>query len=61
MGLGNFIWASVFPGADSLWPKPKKMGHEPVRRALGEEVLNQLVSGNAVNLYKIPVTVPKAV
>ena len=61
MGLDNFIWASDFPGADSPWPNSKEMGHEPVRRALGQEGLNQLVFENAVNLYKIPVAVPKAV
>ncbi len=29
------------------------------RRRLGKEALNQLVFENAVNLYKIPVTLPQ--
>lgn len=60
MGLdNNFLWASDFPGADSPWPNSKTMGHEPVRNALGEEALRQLVFENTVNLYKIPVSVPQ--
>jgi hypothetical protein len=35
------------------------MGHAPVEAALGQEGLNRLVFENAVNLYRIPVTVPR--
>jgi hypothetical protein len=35
------------------------MGHAPAQTALGKEALNQLVFDNAVNLYKIPVTLPQ--
>src|ERR1700758_5187605 len=58
VGLGNFLWASDFPGLDSPWPHSKAMGHAPAETALGREALNQLVFENAVNLYKIPVTLP---
>jgi hypothetical protein len=44
---------------DSPWPHSKAMGHVPVEAALGKETLNQLVFENAVNLYKIPVTLPQ--
>ena len=59
VGLGNFLWASDFPGLDSPWPNSKEMGHAPVEAALGKEALNQLVFGNALSLYKIPVTQPQ--
>lgn len=36
------------------------MGHVPAAAALGKEALKQLVFDNAVNLYKIPVTLPQA-
>ena len=58
VGLRNFLWASDFPGLDSPWPHSREMGHVPVEAALGKEALNQLVFGNAVSLYKIPVTLP---
>jgi len=35
------------------------MGHSPAEAALGKEALDQLVFENAVNLYKIPVTLPQ--
>jgi hypothetical protein len=35
------------------------MGHVSVETALGKAALNQLVFDNAVNLYKIPVTLPQ--
>lgn len=59
IGLKNFLWASDFPGLDSPWPNSRVMGHPPVEEALGKEALNQLIFDNAVNLYKIPVTVPQ--
>jgi len=34
-------------------------GHAPAEAALGKAVLNQLVFRNAVNLYKIPVSLPQ--
>ena len=58
IGLGNFLWASDFPGLDSPWPNSIAMGHAPAEAALGKEALNRLVFENAVNLYKIPVTLP---
>jgi predicted TIM-barrel fold metal-dependent hydrolase len=58
IGLGNFLWASDFPGLDSPWPHSKAMGHAPAEAALGKEALNQLVFENAVSLYKIPVISP---
>jgi uncharacterized protein len=58
IGLTNFLWASDFPGLDSPWPHSKAMGHAPAEAALGKEALHQLVFDNAVNLYKIPVTLP---
>ena len=33
--------------------------HAPAEAALGKEALQQLVFDNAVNLYKIPVTLPQ--
>jgi uncharacterized protein len=59
IGYGNFLWASDFPGLDSPWPHSKAMGHTPVEAALGKEALSQLVFENAVNLYRIPVTLPR--
>ena len=59
IGLTNFLWASDFPGLDSPWPHSKAMGHAPAEAALGKEALHQLVFDNAVNLYKIPVTLPQ--
>ena len=59
IGLTNFLWASDFPGLDSPWPHSKAMGHAPAEVALGKEALHQLVFDNAVNLYKIPVTLPQ--
>ena len=59
IGLTNFLWASDFPGLDSPWPHSKAMGHAPAEAALGTEALHQLVFDNAVNLYKIPVTLPQ--
>jgi predicted TIM-barrel fold metal-dependent hydrolase len=59
VGLRNFLWASDFPGLDSPWPHSKATGHAPVEAALGGEALHQLVFENAVNLYKIPVTLPQ--
>jgi uncharacterized protein len=59
VGLGNFLWASDFPGMDSPWPHSKAMGHAPAEAALGKAALDQLVFENAVNLYKIPVTLPQ--
>jgi predicted TIM-barrel fold metal-dependent hydrolase len=59
IGLQNFLWASDFPGLDSPWPHSKAMGHAPAEAALGKAALDQLVFENAVNLYKIPVTVPR--
>jgi predicted TIM-barrel fold metal-dependent hydrolase len=59
IGYDNFLWASDFPGLDSPWPHSKAMGHAPVEAALGKDGLNRLVFENAVNLYKIPVTLPK--
>ena len=59
IGLGNFLWASDFPGLDSPWPHSKAMGHAPVEAALGKSALNQLAFDNAVKLYKIPVTIPE--
>jgi len=56
IGLTNFLWASDFPGLDSPWPHSKAMGHAPAEAALGKEGLHQLVFDNAVNLYKMPVT-----
>ena len=56
IGMGNFLWASDFPGLDSPWPYSKQMGHAPAEAALGNAALNQLVFENAVSLYKIPVT-----
>jgi predicted TIM-barrel fold metal-dependent hydrolase len=56
IGLGNFLWASDFPGLDSPWPNSKSEGHAPAEAALGKAALDQLVFENAVNLYKIPVT-----
>jgi hypothetical protein len=35
------------------------MGHTTVEAALGKAALDQLVFENAVNLYKIPVTLPQ--
>jgi hypothetical protein len=34
-------------------------GHAPAEAALGKEALQQLVFDNAVNLYKIPVSLPQ--
>jgi hypothetical protein len=59
VGLGNFLWASDFPGLDSPWPHSKAMGHAPAEAALGKTALDQLVFDNAVNLYRIPVTLPQ--
>src|SRR5437764_454462 len=59
IGLGNFLWASDFPGLDSAWPNSKAEGHAPAEAALGKDALNRLVFDNAVNLYKIPVTAPQ--
>jgi len=59
IGLTNFLWASDFPGLDSPWPHSKAMGHAPAEAALEKEALHQLVFDNAVNLYKIPVTLPQ--
>jgi predicted TIM-barrel fold metal-dependent hydrolase len=59
IGLGNFLWASDFPGLDSPWPHSKAMGHTPVEAALGKSALSQLAFENAVKLYKIPVTIPE--
>jgi hypothetical protein len=59
IGMGNFLWASDFPGLDSPWPHSKQMGHAPAEAALGKEALNQLVFENAVGLYKIPVSLPQ--
>jgi len=59
IGLGNFLWASDFPGLDSPWPDSRAMGHAPAEAALGKEALNQLVFENAVSLYKIPVAPPQ--
>jgi len=56
IGLGNFLWASDFPGLDSPWPNSKAQGHAPAEAALGTAALNQLVFENSVRLYKIPVT-----
>ncbi|HUC69695.1 MAG TPA: amidohydrolase family protein [Stellaceae bacterium] len=56
VGMGNFLWASDFPGLDSPWPHSKAMGHAPAEAALGKEALDQLVFENAVSLYKIPVS-----
>jgi len=56
IGLGNFLWASDFPGLDSPWPNSKAMGHAPAEAALGREALRRLVFENAAALYKIPVT-----
>jgi uncharacterized protein len=58
VGLGNFLWASDFPGLDSPWPHSKAMGHAPCEAALGPAALDQLVFDNAARLYKIPVTEP---
>jgi hypothetical protein len=35
------------------------MGHAPAEAALGSEALQHLVFDNAVQLYKIPVTLPQ--
>ncbi|HEV2336631.1 MAG TPA: amidohydrolase family protein [Stellaceae bacterium] len=59
VGLGNFLWASDFPGLDSPWPNSKAMGHAPCEAALGKAALHQLVFENARTLYKIPVTLPQ--
>src|SRR5258705_201347 len=59
IGMGNFLWASDFPGLDSPWPHSKAEGHAPAEAALGTDALKQLVFENAVNLYKIPVTLPQ--
>jgi hypothetical protein len=59
VGYGNFLWASDFPGLDSPWPHSKAMGHASAEAALGQDARRQLVFGNAVNLYKIPVTTPQ--
>jgi hypothetical protein len=59
IGLGNYLWASDFPGLDSPWPQSKALGHAPVEAALGKSALNQLAFENAVKLYKIPVTIPE--
>jgi uncharacterized protein len=59
IGLRNFLWASDFPGLDSPWPDSKAMGHAPAEAALGKAALDQLVFDNAVDLYKIPVTLPQ--
>jgi predicted TIM-barrel fold metal-dependent hydrolase len=59
IGMGNFLWASDFPGLDSPWPHSKAMGHAPAEAALGKAALNQLVFDNAVSLYKIPVALPQ--
>ena len=59
VGLQNFLWASDFPGLDSPWPHSTSMGHGAVEAALGNAALKQLVFDNAVNLYKIPVSLPK--
>jgi uncharacterized protein len=60
IGLGNFLWASDFPGLDSPWPHSKAMGHAPARAALGDEALRELVLENAARLYKIPVSPPRS-
>jgi predicted TIM-barrel fold metal-dependent hydrolase len=60
IGFGNFLWASDFPGLDSPWPHSKALGHVPVERAFGQAALGRLVFQNAVDLYKIPVTMPAA-
>jgi predicted TIM-barrel fold metal-dependent hydrolase len=60
IGLGNFLWASDFPGLDSPWPNSKALGHAPAERALGKAALNQLVFENARKLYNIPVTAAQA-
>jgi predicted TIM-barrel fold metal-dependent hydrolase len=59
IGLQNFLWASDFPGLDSPWPHSRAMGHTSVETALGKAALDQLAFDNAVNLYKIPVTLPQ--
>jgi hypothetical protein len=59
IGLKNFLWASDFPGLDSPWPNSKEAGHMPAEAALGKDALKQLVFANAVNLYKIPITLPQ--
>ena len=59
IGLTNFLWASDFPGLDSPWPHSKAMGHAPAEAALGKAALDQLVFENAVQLYNIPVTLPR--
>ena len=56
IGLGNFLWASDFPGLDSPWPHSKAEGHAPAEAALGRPALDRLVFENAVKLYNIPVT-----
>ncbi|MBV9014851.1 MAG: amidohydrolase family protein [Alphaproteobacteria bacterium] len=60
IGMGNFLWASDFPGLDSPWPNSKAEGHAPAEAALGKDTLSQLVFQNAVNLYKLPVTLPQS-
>ena len=55
IGMGNFLWASDFPGFGSPWPNSTEMGDAPAEAALGKAVLDQLVFDNAVTLYKIPV------
>jgi uncharacterized protein len=59
IGLGNFLWASDFPGLDSPWPNSRALGHAPAEAALGKEALGRLVFQNAVDLYRIPVTPPQ--
>ena len=60
VGCKNFLWASDFPGMDSPWPHSKAIGHAPAEAALGRAALDQLVFDNAVSLYNIPVTQPRA-
>src|SRR5438046_8867001 len=52
IGLGNFLWASDFPGLDSPWPHSKAEGHAPGDAALGKDALQTQVFGNAVDLYQ---------
>jgi predicted TIM-barrel fold metal-dependent hydrolase len=59
IGYENFLWASDFPGMDSPWPNSKALGHAPAEAALGRAALDRLVFDNAVNLYRIPVSMPR--
>ena len=58
IGLGNFLWASDFPGLDSPWPHSKAMDMPRPRRRLAR-ALDRLVFDNAVKLYKIPIALPQ--